>query len=272
MYAFVHLVGSLLLISLSAEKTAAHLRSKGRLASRLDVRWIVLPRQRKKYETSYFTMIADYAINGRMSELATNRRAAFLAWMEANELNVAEVSRRSDVPSRTLYSYLRGDSQSLKGTTQERIAQAFSVPIDRLFIGHSRTKHVLGVWGKVGARADVFPSPDYSEGPMYEVPLPPSLYVEDEYAAFEIEGFSMPPAEPGWLAIFRKVDTTPDALLNSSCLIETADGRRLFKRLRRGYVPGRFNRESWDGSPLIENIEVVRALPFAALTPGRQRR
>ena len=217
-------------------------------------------------------MLSDHVISGRMSDRTASRRAAFVAWMAENELNVAEVSRRSEVPARTLYSYVRGDSQSLKGTTQERIAQAFSVPVERLFIGRSRFKHVIGVWGKIGARADVFPFSDHAEDPMYEVPVPPTLHVEEGYVAFEIEGFSMPPAEPGWLAIFREVETTPEALLNSACLVDTGDGRRLFKRLRRGYTPGRYNLESWDGSPLIEDVEVLRALPFAALTPGRQGR
>lgn len=201
-----------------------------------------------------------------------NRRDAFKAWMAANDLTVADVARKAKVPPTTLYSYLDGKSQSLKGINEEKIATAFATTTERLFTPDSDLKRELGVWGKIGAKAEIYPLSDYSSDPMYEVALPPGLEIDEDYVAFEIEGFSMPPAEPGWLAIFRKTETTPEELINSPCLVDLADGRRLFKRLKRGYSPGRYNLESWDGSPLIEDAEVVCALPFAALTPGRKAR
>lgn len=201
-----------------------------------------------------------------------NRRDSFKAWMAANDLTVAEVARKAQVPPTTLYSYLDGKSQSLKGINEEKIATAFATTTERLFTSDSDLKRDLGVWGKIGAKAEIYPLSDYSSDPMYEVALPPGLETDEDYVAFEIEGFSMPPAEPGWLAIFRKIETTPEDLINSPCLVDLADGRRLFKRLKRGYSPGRYNLESWDGSPLIEDAEVVCALPFAALTPGRKAR
>lgn len=204
--------------------------------------------------------------------LIESRRDAFRSWLRTNELTVAEVARLAGVPPSTLYSYLDGKSASMKGTTQEAIARAFAVPVETLFTSASLTNRQIGVWGKVGARAEVYPLSDYSADPMYEVAVPPGLDDEQEYLAFEIEGFSMPPAEPGWLVFFRKVETTPEDLINSACLIDTADGLRLFKKLRRGYLPGRYNLESWDGSPLMENVQVVTALPFAAITPGRKAR
>lgn len=201
-----------------------------------------------------------------------NRRRAFKEWLAANDLTPADVARRAEVPPTTLYSYLDGKSQSLKGTTQEKIAEAFCVPVERLFTPRSDSTRDLGVWGKIGARAEIYPLSDYTNDPMYEVTLPPGLDPNEEYVAFEIEGFSMPPAEPGWLVVFRKVEVLPEDLINTPCLIDTSDGRRLFKRLRRGYRPGVYNLESWDGSPLIEDVEVTAALPFAALTPGRKAR
>lgn len=201
-----------------------------------------------------------------------NRREAFRNWMLANELSPAAVARKAGIPATTIYSYLDGKSRSLRGDTQQRIADAFGTTAEALFSTPSGSVRELGVWGKIGARADVFPLSDYTDSPMYEVPLPPGLNPNEEYVAFEIEGFSMPPAEPGWLAMFRLVEITPEDLINTPCLIDTADGRRLFKRLRRGYSPGRYNLESWDGSPLMEDVEVVNALPFACLTPGRAAR
>ena len=201
-----------------------------------------------------------------------SRRTAFNAWVAEHGPTVADVARRAGVPQTTLYSYASGKSQSLKGITQEKIASAYRVRVEDLF-GDSRAPNPdIGVWGKIGARAEIYPLTDYISDPMYQVQLPATLNPEEEYVAFEIEGYSMPPAEPGWLVVFRKIEVTPEDLLNAPCLVDTKDGRRLFKRLRKGYAPGRYNLESWDGSPVIEDIEVETVLPFAALTPGRRAR
>lgn len=201
-----------------------------------------------------------------------NRRAAFRGWLEANGLTVADVARRSKVPASTIYSYLAGKAQSLTGANQEKIARAVGATIEQLFTSNSGGRLDLGVWGKIGAGADVYPLTDYQNDPMYEVALPATLDPNADYVAFEVDGLSMPPAEPGWLVVFRRVEAQPEDLLNSPCLVDTADGRRLFKRLRRGYTPGRYNLESWDGSPLMEDVHVLRVLPFAVLSPGRKAR
>jgi transcriptional regulator with XRE-family HTH domain len=201
-----------------------------------------------------------------------SRRAAFNAWVQVHGPTVADVARRAGVPQTTLYSYASGKSQSLKGITQEKIAAAYRVPVETLFGGGPTTQPEVGVWGKIGARAEIYPIADYVSDPMYQVQLPATLNPEEDYVAFEIEGYSMPPAEPGWLVVFRKSEVMPDDLLNAPCLVDTKDGQRLFKRLRKGYAPGRYNLESWDGSPIIEDVEVVSVLPFAALTPGRRAR
>lgn len=201
-----------------------------------------------------------------------NRRAAFRAWMDANGLKPADVARRSGIKPTTIYSYLAGKSQSLMGTREQIIADAFSTTVESIFTSRSEMRRDVGVWGKIGARAEVYPLTDYTETPMYEVALPPWVDPDQEYVAFEIEGLSMPPASPGFVVFFRKAEVDPDLLLNSACLVDLTDGRRLFKTLRRGYAPGRYNLESWDGSALIEDVSIVRALPFAGLTPGRQAR
>ena len=207
-----------------------------------------------------------------MARTIESRRAAFNAWVQANGPTIADVARRAGVPQTTLYSYASGKSQSLKGITQEKVATAYRVRVEDLFSGASSTQPEIGVWGKIGARAEIYPLSDFTSDPMYQVQLPATLDMEEEYVAFEIEGYSMPPAEPGWLVVFRKSEVTPDDLLNAPCLVDTADGRRLFKRLRKGYTPGRYNLESWDGSPIMEDVEITTVLPFAALTPGRKAR
>jgi transcriptional regulator with XRE-family HTH domain len=201
-----------------------------------------------------------------------SRRAAFNTWVAQHGPTVADVARRAGVPQTTLYSYASGKSQSLKGITQEKIASAYRVSVEDLFGAARPPDPEIGVWGKIGARAEIYPLSDYTSDPMYQVELPATLNAEEDYVAFEIEGYSMPPAEPGWLVVFRKIEVTPEDLLNAPCLVDTTDGKRLFKRLRKGYAPGRYNLESWDGSPVIEDVQVLRVLPFAALTPGRRAR
>ena len=207
-----------------------------------------------------------------MTDAIETRRAAFNAWVQAHGPTIADVARRAQVPQTTLYSYASGKSQSLKGITQEKIASAYRTRVEELFGRFGSAQPEVGVWGKIGARAEIYPLSDYISDPMYQVQLPATLNAEEEYVAFEIEGYSMPPAEPGWLVVFRKIEVTPEDLLNAPCLVDTADGRRLFKRLRKGYTPGRYNLESWDGSPIIEDVEITAVLPFAALTPGRKAR
>ncbi len=207
-----------------------------------------------------------------MAATVDSRRAAFNAWVQSHGPTIADVARKAQVPQTTLYSYASGKSQSLKGITQEKIASAYRTRVEELFSGAQSAQPEIGVWGKIGARAEIYPLSDYTSDPMYQVQLPATLDSEEEYVAFEIEGYSMPPAEPGWLVVFRKSEVTPEDLLNAPCLVDTADGRRLFKRLRKGYTPGRYNLESWDGSPIMEDVEITTVLPFAALTPGRKAR
>lgn len=207
-----------------------------------------------------------------MSDASEDRRRAFLSRLSALEMTVAQVARLSGVPATTLYSYKDGKARSLSGINQEKIASALQLSVDDLFRSAPHSIRAVGVWGKVGARAEVYPLSDYANAPMYEVALPPTLDPGEEYVAFEIEGFSMPPAEPGWVVLFRKVEAQPEDLINTPVLVDTKDGRRLFKRLRKGYAPGLYNLESWDGSPLMENVEITTVLPFAALTPGRRAR
>lgn len=199
-------------------------------------------------------------------------RAHFFERLKEMGLTVAAVARLSGVPASTLYSYRDGKAQSLLGITQEKIARGLNVTVDDLFSPPSSSRRQIGVWGQIGAGAEVYPYSDYDFEPMYRVTLPPTLDPNEDYVAFEIEGFSMPPAEPGYIAVFRRIELPVESLLGTPCLVDTADGRRLFKRLRKGYTEGRFNLESWDGSPLIEDVEITAALPFAALTPGRKAR
>jgi transcriptional regulator with XRE-family HTH domain len=206
--------------------------------------------------------------DAEMAEDTERRRRAFIQWMKANKLTYAKIQRASGVSSNTVRSFANGDAKSFKGITQEKIAAAFGLTTAALF-GDSSPIARVGVFGRIGARADVFPADIDGDQPMYDAELPSGLDPGDDYVAFEIEGFSMPPAEPGWIVIFRRREIPLEELIGFPCMIELVDGRRLFKRLRRGYAADRWNLESWDGSAPIEDVEIAGALPFASLMPGR---
>lgn len=189
--------------------------------------------------------------------------------MARKGLNVAEVARHSGVPQTTLYSFLSGKAASLKATTEARVAAAYTTTVDEIF--GSAVPAFVAVQGKVGARAEVYPL-DESTEPAYEVPLPPTVEASGDYVAFEIEGFSMPPARPGWVIIFRNRAADPSEMINYPVLVDLDDGRRLFKYLRRGNEPGLWTLDSWDGSDPIENVQLRSCLPFVAMTPGKMAR
>lgn len=206
-----------------------------------------------------------------MVDEVSRRREAFIRWKEANKLSIAAINRASKVPESTIRSYINGQSNSLKGTTQDLITSAYGVTTAEVF-GDALPLPKVGVFGRIGAKADVFPADTDGDDPVYETELPVTLDPAEEYIGFEIDGFSMPPAEPGWVVIFLRKEVALDDLVNFPCMVQLEDGRRLFKRLRRGYAEGRWNLESWDGSPLIEDVLIQHALPFAAMTPGRTAR
>jgi len=204
-----------------------------------------------------------------MSEEANRRRTAFQKWMKQTGRNVARVARETGVPQTTLYSFVSGKASSLKATTEARVASAYNVAIDDIF-GEPSSSWV-GVRGKVGARAEVYPF-DEDHEPAYQVQLPPGVDPRGNYVGFEIEGISMPPARPGWVILFRNQSMEPIELVGYPSLVDREDGRRLFKVIRRGYEPGLWNLESWDGSEPIENVRLVSCLPFAAMVPGKMGR
>ena len=110
-----------------------------------------------------------------MTGAADSRREAFNVWVRAHGPTIADVARRAEVPQTTLYSYASGKSQSLKGITQEKIASAYRVRVEELFGDFGAAQPEIGVWGKIGARAEIYPLSDYTSDPMYQVQLPATL-------------------------------------------------------------------------------------------------
>jgi lambda repressor-like predicted transcriptional regulator len=196
------------------------------------------------------------------------RRAALRSAMERAGINVHGWSKAAGVPASTIYSYLDGKTRSLREDTARRLATAIGLTLDQLYDEQS-TAHTKWVWvkGLVGAGAvvTVMDGVGLNEG-LYEVALPPGAPADLEYVAFEIRGFSMPPAQERWIIYCLDRQTfQPDEVLGRACVVELSDGKLMFKVVRRGYSAGAYNLESWDGSPLIEDVQIVRAMPFVSI-------
>lgn len=61
------------------------------------------------------------------------RREAFIRFMQRRGLTVADLARRTRVAATTLYSYTSGKSDSLKGTTEQAIADGLGVKTSDLY-------------------------------------------------------------------------------------------------------------------------------------------
>lgn len=143
----------------------------------------------------------------------------------------------------------------------ERAARLFSVTATFIRYGDAETR-LAQVIGRVGA------------GAMVEaVQGPPWRYVEVQVSwtdavALQIAGNSgYPIYDDGDDIIIRgEHRLEEDEFLNRMCVVETAEGMGLLKRVRRGSRPGLYTLES-PNAPPIEDIELTSARPVRAHLP-----
>lgn len=221
------------------------------------------------YEVSYFAqvrlrkiVVPTLVLGGHtlaMSEQIERRRAAFKAWLKAAG-GVKAVSEKAKVPATTLYSYLSSKSQSLKGTTQDAIAEAFNVPVDELF-GGAATVPVVG-YVQAGAQAVLY---EAGQGPFDYVPAPEGS--TDKTVAVEIRGQSLGEFFEEWLVFYDDVRSpvTPD-LNNKLCVVGLPDGRILVKKLKQSRSQGLYHLMSQTEGTMTDQ-EVAWAAQVKSMTP-----
>lgn len=201
-----------------------------------------------------------------MSDVAIQRREAFKAWVKVQG-GVKAVSEKAEVPPTTIYSYLAGKGKSLTGSTASKIAEAYGITTDDMFGGAPMVR----VLGKVGANPDGDLLNTSADGAYDFVPIPPGG--TSDSVALEVEGISMRGiADDGALIYFERQELPPsEALIGEEVVVETVDGRVLFKRLLRGKEEDCYDLESRNGEKL-ENIRLVWAAEPTAIIPPRQAR
>jgi len=204
-----------------------------------------------------------------MSEWADRRREAFKRTMAGAGLtSAAAISRATGVSAATIRSYLNGYSDTLNARNERKIASALGLNPAALYgESYEPVKKRIWVKGFVGAGATVQVMDGMGENDgLYEVAHPPGILPSTDLVAYEIRGLSMPPAADRWIIYCLNRDAIdPAEVIGKACIVETKAGELLFKVVRRGYTFGRYNLESWDGSPLREDVELVKAQPFVSV-------
>jgi hypothetical protein len=71
-----------------------------------------------------------------------DRRESFRAWMRANDTTTAKVAKRAGVPATTLYDFLKGETQTLRGDTERKIAKAYRLDVEVMFGGAAPADHL----------------------------------------------------------------------------------------------------------------------------------
>jgi SOS-response transcriptional repressor LexA len=126
---------------------------------------------------------------------------------------------------------------------------------------------LVRILGRVGANPEA--AVNISDDAWDMAPLPPGA--TSKAVALEVSGVSMHTQAPdGSLVYFENQETppTPD-LLGMPCVVETEDGRVLYKRLLRGSAPGLYDLESEVGNA-IRDVRLRWAAEVIAVIPPRQ--
>jgi phage repressor protein C with HTH and peptisase S24 domain len=154
-------------------------------------------------------------------------------------------------------------------------AEAFSVRAEWLYDETGPVQpggeQMVRIIGRVGADTEGTGIHTTGQEGFDTAPIPPGG--TSAAVALEVTGHSMRAvAEDGSLIYFedQRNPPTPD-MLGYYCIVETEDGRVLFKRLLRGSAAGLYVLESQVGPP-IEDVRLRWAAEPTAIIPPKQAR
>ena len=194
------------------------------------------------------------------------------AWRKRAGLSQEALAERAETSKGYLSDLESGKRPVPPGRLVERIASALGVQPADLFRDPNESSvpdPFVPVIGLVGADAEGSVLFSDGQGTGDEVPIPPGGTVKAR--ALLVKGHSMSGfADDGALIYFedQRTPPTPD-MLRQPCVVETADGRVLVKKLLKGSGPGVYDLESLNG-PLLEDQRLNWAAEITAVIPPRQ--
>lgn len=116
--------------------------------------------------------------------------------------------------------------------------------------------------GDVGAGAEVFPLDEDGD----RLVAPPGMAAP---VAVRVTGSSMTPAyQPGDILFAEEAAQVAHDVVNRDCILQTADGKRLVKRVHRGSAPGLFRLFSYETQDLTDDVELLWAAPVRWVQRG----
>lgn len=177
------------------------------------------------------------------------------------KMGQGDVAERLGVGRPMISKYETGD-HPMPDYVVERAGQLFGVTAAFIRYGDTESR-MAQVRGRVGAGAHI-----------EAIEAPPWRYVEvpaswTDALPLAVVGLSCYPIyEDGDIIVVRgEQRLLEDEFLGKMCVVETADGLGLVKRVRRGSAPGLFTLES-PNAPPIEDVALISARPVkAALKP-----
>lgn len=163
--------------------------------------------------------------------------------------------------TRPMISKYESNAHAMPDYVVERIAQRFGVTAAFIRYGDvsSRMAPVVGFVG-AGARVEAV-----EQAPSRFVEVPASW---GDAGALEIQGLSCYPIyEEGDIIVIRGEQRLVEGeILGKMCVVETADGVGLVKRVRRGATPGCYDLES-PNAPTLEDVPLASARPVRLHVP-----
>jgi phage repressor protein C with HTH and peptisase S24 domain len=184
--------------------------------------------------------------------------------LSVSGLNQGELATKLGTTQATVSRWLSG--RHLPDFHQAQILERTAAEMGILSPNQNGLKTVIQirVVGVVGLGETIEWAGDDSSLGEIELPFP----VPEGCIALEARGDSMSPrVQNGEVLVVRADGLDISSVVGKQAVVKVKDGPYLFKTVRRGYEPNRFNLESFN-APLRENVEIEWIGELWAIIPA----
>lgn len=183
------------------------------------------------------------------------------ARLRAGYAKAVDFARAADINEVT-YRAHEGGQRGIPLAAAKLYADRLGCAVDWLLTGEGDAN--VPLVGYVGAGHQIHPIDDFALGGEPETVDGPPAGTDGDVAAVEVRGDSMYPVyRQGDLIYYhRRPETDIDSLIGRECVVHLADGRTLVKMIKQSGMPGRYDLDSYNASP-INDVEIRWAAPIA---------
>jgi transcriptional regulator with XRE-family HTH domain len=215
---------------------------------------------------------------GNIPHMSELNRAALEQALEAKSLSARALSLRVGTNAYLVRDILNGNSQNPRADTIAKLAEELEIPVSALLQGASNdweTAHqraegppTVPLLGLARANPDGSYVMTTANESHARVPLVPGA--TSAAVALQVAGGSMhTKARDGSLIYFDNQEPAPPSyLIGEACVVETEDGRVLYKYLQRGSQPGLYDLVS-DVGEIISDVRLNWVAEVLVIVPPR---